>query len=97
MLAEIDKLNNDKSVHGILVQLPLPDQVDKNKVLEAISPDKDVDGFHPINMGRIVAQEESMVPATPSGIIEMLKRENITMKGANATIVAIIDRVNINK
>ena len=87
VLAEIDRLNNDKNIHGILVQLPLPEQIDINKVLEAISPEKDVDGFHPINMGRLVAQEESIVPATPSGIIEMLKRENITMKGANATMV----------
>ena len=74
-------------IHGILVQLPLPQQVDKNMVLEAILPEKDVDGFHPVNMGRLVAQEECLVPATPSGIIEMLKREKIELKGANATMV----------
>jgi len=87
ILAEIDKLNNRKDMHGILVQLPLPPQVDKNMVLEAILPEKDVDGFHPINMGRLVAQQECLVPATPSGIIEMLKREGIKIKGANATMV----------
>jgi len=87
ILAEIDKLNNRKDMHGILVQLPLPPQVDKNRVLEAILPEKDVDGFHPVNMGRLVAQQECLVPATPSGIIEMLKREGIKIKGANATMV----------
>ena len=87
ILAEIDKLNNRKDMHGILVQLPLPPQVDKNMVLEAILPAKDVDGFHPVNMGRLVAQQECLVPATPSGIIEMLKREDIKIKGANATMV----------
>lgn len=87
ILAEIDKLNNREDIHGILVQLPLPEQVDKNRVLEAILPEKDVDGFHPVNMGRLVAQEECLVPATPSGIIEMLKREKIELKGANATMV----------
>ena len=87
ILAEIDKLNNRKDMHGILVQLPLPPQVDKNMVLEAILPAKDVDGFHPVNMGRLVAQQECLVPATPSGIIEMLKREGIKIKGANVTMV----------
>ena len=87
VLAEIEKLNKRNDVHGILVQLPLPPQVDKNLVLEAILPQKDVDGFHPVNMGRLVAQQECLAPATPSGIIEMLKRENIRMKGANVTMV----------
>jgi methylenetetrahydrofolate dehydrogenase (NADP+)/methenyltetrahydrofolate cyclohydrolase len=87
VLDEVDKLNRRDDMHGILVQLPLPPQVDKNMVLEAILPEKDVDGFHPINMGRLVAQQECLVPATPSGIIEMLKRENIEIKGKNATVV----------
>lgn len=87
VLRELEKLNKREDVHGILVQLPLPRQIDKAKVLEAIYPDKDVDGFHPVNMGRLVAQQECLVPATPSGIIEMLKRENITIKGKNATVV----------
>lgn len=87
LLKEIDKLNYDMNVHGILVQLPLPGQVDKNKVLESIFPEKDVDGFHPMSMGRLVAQEECLVPATPSGIIEMLKRRKIEIKGKEVTIV----------
>ena len=87
VLAEIDKLNNRKDIHGILVQLPLPSQVNKNLILEAIKPEKDVDGFHPVNMGRLVAQQDCLVPATPSGIIQMLKREGVTIKGANATMV----------
>jgi methylenetetrahydrofolate dehydrogenase (NADP+) / methenyltetrahydrofolate cyclohydrolase len=87
ILVEIGKLNNRKDIHGILVQLPLPLQVDEKMVLEAILPAKDVDGLHPVNMGRLVAQQEGLVPATPSGIIEMLKREGIKIKGANATMV----------
>jgi len=87
VLAEIDKLNKRNDVHGILVQLPLPPQINKNMVLEAIIPEKDVDGFHPVNIGRLVAQQECLLPATASGIIEMLKREKISMKGANATMV----------
>ncbi len=87
ILKELDKLNERDDIHGILVQLPLPPQVDKAKILEAIKPEKDVDGFHPVNMGRLVAQQECLVPATPSGIIEMLKRENITIKGKNAAMV----------
>ncbi len=87
VLKELDKLNRREDIHGILVQLPLPGQIDKAKVLEAIYPEKDVDGFHPVNIGRLVTQQECLVPATPSGIIEMLKRENITIKGKNATVV----------
>lgn len=87
VLAEIDKLNKRNDVHGILVQLPLPPQINKNMLLEAIMPEKDVDGFHPVNIGRLVAQQECPLPATASGIIEMLKREKITIKGANATMV----------
>jgi len=87
VLKEIDRLNKRADIHGILVQLPLPQQINKNEVLEAILPEKDVDGFHPVNMGRLVAQQECLVPATPSGIIELLKREGITIKGANATMV----------
>lgn len=87
ILKELDKLNMRDDIHGILVQLPLPPRVDKAKVLEGIYPEKDVDGFHPINIGRLVTQQECLVPATPSGIIEMLKRENITIKGKNAAMV----------
>ena len=87
VLKQIDIYNNKKDIHGILVQLPLPPQIDKKKVLEAISPLKDVDGFHPVNIGKLVAQEDGFVPATPAGIIEMLKREKISIKGKNATMV----------
>jgi methylenetetrahydrofolate dehydrogenase (NADP+) / methenyltetrahydrofolate cyclohydrolase len=87
ILKEIDRLNYDTNVHGILVQLPLPPQVEKNRVLEAIFPEKDVDGFHPMSMGRLLAGEDCLVPATPSGIIEMLKRKNIAIKGKEVTIV----------
>lgn len=87
VLKELDKLNNREDIHGILVQLPLPGQIDKAKVLEAIYPEKDVDGFHPVNIGKLVTQQECLVPATPSGIIEMLKREGIDIKGKNATVV----------
>ncbi len=87
VLKEIDKLNNREDIHGILVQLPLPEQIDKAKVLEAIYPEKDVDGFHPVNIGKLVTQQECLAPATPLGIIEMLKREDIIIKGKNATVV----------
>ena len=80
-------------IHGLLVQLPLPPQIDKDKVLYAISPDKDVDGFHPVNIGRLVVQQEGFVPATPAGVIEMLKREKIEIKGRNATVVGHSDIV----
>lgn len=87
LLKKIDHLNYDINVHGILVQLPLPAHVDKNRVLESIFPEKDVDGFHPMSMGRLVAQQDCLVPATPSGIIEMLKRKDIKIKGKEAVIV----------
>jgi len=87
VLKQIEIYNKREDIHGILVQLPLPAQIDKIKVLEAISPQKDVDGFHPVNIGRLVAQQEGFIPATPAGIIEMLKREQISIKGKNATVV----------
>lgn len=87
VLAEIDKLNNRDDIHGILVQLPLPQQVDKDKVLQAIDPAKDVDGFHPVNLGKLVAQQDCFVPATPAGVIEMLKRSGIDLKGKDAVMI----------
>ena len=87
ILLRIDGLNSRRDVHGILVQLPLPQHIDKRKVLEAISPEKDVDGFHPVNMGKLLANNEALIPATPAGIIEMLKRESISLKGRDITIV----------
>jgi len=87
VLGQIKLYQEREDIHGILVQLPLPAHIDKNKVLHAISPDKDVDGFHPVNIGKLVAQQECFIPATPAGVIEMLKREKILIKGQNATMV----------
>jgi methylenetetrahydrofolate dehydrogenase (NADP+)/methenyltetrahydrofolate cyclohydrolase len=87
IIMEIEKLNKKSDVHGILVQLPLPKQIDERILLESIVPEKDVDGFHPFNMGSLVAKQDFLVPATPAGIMEMLKREGIPMKGKNVTIV----------
>ncbi len=87
ILMEIEKLNNRPDIHGILVQLPLPPQVDVRIVLESIAPEKDVDGFHPMNMGSLVAKQDFLVPATPAGVMEMLKRYDIPMKGKDVTVV----------
>ena len=87
VIEKIDDLNLRNNIHGILVQLPLPPQISKSKVLEAIFPEKDVDGFHPVNMGKLLAQEECFIPATPAGIMEILRRENINVMGKNATVV----------
>jgi methylenetetrahydrofolate dehydrogenase (NADP+)/methenyltetrahydrofolate cyclohydrolase len=93
LLALIDKLNDDDSVHGILVQLPLPDQIDDKKVIETISPLKDVDGFHPINVGRmLVGEKDVLLPCTPHGIQVMLMRSGVETSGAN---VVIVGRSNI--
>lgn len=73
LLKEIKKLNSDYDVHGILVQVPLPEQIDENKVLEAIAPQKDVDGFSPVNIGRLYTGQETFAPCTPLGIMELLK------------------------
>jgi methylenetetrahydrofolate dehydrogenase (NADP+)/methenyltetrahydrofolate cyclohydrolase len=88
LLDIVRSLNQDPKVHGILVQLPLPDHIDESTVLEAIDPSKDVDGFHPINVGRLTAGlDTGFVPATPSGIIELLLRYNIDPAGKHAVIV----------
>jgi methylenetetrahydrofolate dehydrogenase (NADP+)/methenyltetrahydrofolate cyclohydrolase len=87
VLELIDKLNSDETVHGFLVQLPVPDQVDEKALQHRISPAKDVDGLHPFNVGLLSQGEDCLVPATPTGIIEMLKREDIPIKGQNVTIV----------
>ncbi len=83
----IDKLNSDKTVHGILVQLPLPTHIDENKIINAINPEKDVDGFHPLNIGKMMLGIKNLLPCTPSGIIEMLKRSNIKIEGKHAVII----------
>lgn len=92
LLEEIDKLNNDDNVHGILVQVPLPKQIDETKVLEKIAPEKDVDGFNPINIGRLYAGVETYIPCTPLGIMEILKHADIDLEGKD---VAVIGRSHI--
>ena len=87
LLDLIDKLNNDSAVNGILVQLPLPDQIDSQKVLSAINPDKDVDGFHTTNVGRLWTGGESLVPCTPFGCSLLLKDHLGNLSGKNAIIV----------
>lgn len=87
LLDLIEKLNNDESVNGILVQLPLPDQINEQAIIEAISPEKDVDGFHPISIGRMLTQQDTFLPCTPSGILTMLQSKNIEIAGKHAVIV----------
>lgn len=87
LLALIDKLNADSSVHGILCQLPLPKHMDEDKVIKRISPEKDVDGFHPQNVGALVIGQKGFVSCTPSGIIQLLKRSNIQMEGKHCVVI----------
>ena len=92
LLGLVDKYNNDPNIHGILVQLPLPKQIDEDKVIEAIKPEKDVDGFHPISVGNLVIGKETFYPCTPYGILLLLERYNIETKGKH---VVIVGRSNI--
>ncbi|MFV0387527.1 MAG: bifunctional methylenetetrahydrofolate dehydrogenase/methenyltetrahydrofolate cyclohydrolase FolD [Pyrinomonadaceae bacterium] len=87
LIAVIERLNADADVDGILVQLPLPKQVDEKAVLEQLDPAKDVDGFHPINVGRLSQGVKALTPCTPAGIIDMLKRKGIEISGQNAVVV----------
>ncbi|HGZ8893246.1 TPA: bifunctional methylenetetrahydrofolate dehydrogenase/methenyltetrahydrofolate cyclohydrolase FolD [Staphylococcus aureus] len=87
VLNELNRLNNDDSVSGILVQVPLPKQVSEQKTLEAINPEKDVDGFHPINIGKLYIDEQTFVPCTPLGIMEILKHADIDLEGKNAVVI----------
>lgn len=87
VVAAVDELNSRNDVDGILVQLPLPKHVDEREVLERVDPEKDVDGFHPINAGRLMQGYETLVPCTPAGVIEILKRSNIEITGRNAVVV----------
>src|SRR5699024_956321 len=87
LLNIIDEQNNDHAVHGILVQLPLPDQIREKRVIESIDPKKDVDGFHPINIGRMMTGEDAFLPCTPYGIVEMIKSKNITIEGKHAVVI----------
>ena len=87
VLETVERLNADDSVHGILVQLPLPDQVDSNAIINSIDPDKDVDGFHTTNVGRLTTGQESLVPCTPLGCMLMLRHFVGELKGKRAMIV----------
>lgn len=87
LLAKIEALNKDEDVDGILVQLPLPSNMDERKVCNAVAPEKDVDGFHIINMGRLYGDMKAIVPATPLGVIEILKRFKIETHGRNAVVI----------
>ena len=87
LLNEIEKLNNDDNVHGILVQLPLPKHIDAEQILNAVSPQKDVDGFHPINAGKLVIGEAKLIPCTPLGILEMIKSTGDEIDGKLALVI----------
>lgn len=87
LLTLIDELNERKDVHGILVQLPLPDNIDKTKVLERIHPSKDVDGFHPYNIGHLLQRDPILRPCTPYGVVKMLQSTGVNLSGLNATVV----------
>lgn len=87
LLKLIDKLNKDPKIHGILVQLPLPKQINEDLILEAISPEKDVDGFHPYNVGRLAVGKPLFQPCTPYGMIKMLEYSDISVEGKHAVII----------
>lgn len=87
LLKIISELNNDKTVHGILVQLPLPKHINEEKILLAISPEKDVDGFHPVNVGNLVIGKKAFLPCTPHGIIVLLQKMNIETSGKHAVVI----------
>ncbi|ARK20147.1 bifunctional methylenetetrahydrofolate dehydrogenase/methenyltetrahydrofolate cyclohydrolase FolD [Sporosarcina ureae] len=87
LLAEVEKLNQDDTIDGILVQLPLPKHIDENKVIRAISPEKDVDGFHPMNVGKMLIGQETFLPCTPYGIMQLLERSNVDIAGKHAVII----------
>jgi methylenetetrahydrofolate dehydrogenase (NADP+) / methenyltetrahydrofolate cyclohydrolase len=87
LLEKIQQLNEDASIHGILVQLPLPEGIQTEKVIEQIDPSKDVDGFHPVNIGRMMIGEDAFLPCTPYGIMKMLQYENISVSGKHAVII----------
>lgn len=92
LLAKIEELNLDTSIHGILIQLPLPKHINEKKVIETIVPEKDVDGFHPINIGRMMTGQDAFLPCTPYGIMIMLEEMNIQIEGKH---VVVVGRSNI--
>ena len=92
LIALISRMNNDPKINGILVQLPLPKHLDENEVLFAINPEKDVDGFHPVNVGKMVAGQKAFLPCTPNGVVQLLLRSGVKIEGAH---VVIVGRSNI--
>lgn len=92
LLALIAKMNNDSRIHGILVQLPLPKHIREQEVLLAINPEKDVDGFHPVNVGKMVIGEKTFLPCTPHGVVQMLLRSEVKLDGAE---IVVVGRSNI--
>ncbi|MGH9816881.1 MAG: bifunctional 5,10-methylenetetrahydrofolate dehydrogenase/5,10-methenyltetrahydrofolate cyclohydrolase [Candidatus Acidiferrales bacterium] len=93
MLRVVDDLNGRDDIDGILVQMPLPKQVDGKRILDAVAPEKDVDGFHPINVGKLVAGKPNLVACTPAGCMEILRRSEIAIEGANAVVMGRSDIV----
>lgn len=87
LLALVDKLNRQESIHGILVQLPLPAHIEEKAVIDAIAVHKDVDGFHPVNVGNLVIGDDSLLPCTPAGVIELIKRTGLEMAGKHAVVI----------
>ncbi len=87
LIEQIQTLNEDEAVHGILVQMPLPKHIDKNKVVETISPNKDVDGFHDLNAGKLYAGKDGLYPCTPYGVIHMLEYSGIEIEGKHAVVI----------
>ena len=87
LIALVNQMNNDPKINGILVQLPLPKGLNESEVLLAIAPEKDVDGFHPMNVGKMMVGEKAFLPCTPHGVIQLLLRSGVTIEGANTVIV----------
>ncbi|EAD7780261.1 bifunctional methylenetetrahydrofolate dehydrogenase/methenyltetrahydrofolate cyclohydrolase FolD [Listeria monocytogenes] len=87
LLSVVEELNEDKTIHGILVQLPLPEHISEEKVIDTISYDKDVDGFHPVNVGNLFIGKDSFVPCTPAGIIELIKSTDTQIEGKRAVVI----------
>ncbi len=87
LLSEVEKLNTNPDIDGFIVQLPLPKHINENKIIEAVSPEKDADGFHPVNIGKMLLGQDSFIPATPMGILELLSRYNIKTEGKHCVIL----------
>lgn len=87
LLTEIEALNNNPDVDGFIVQLPLPKHIDEQKVINAVHPDKDVDGFHPVNLGKLVLGLPAFIPATPNGIVELIKRAGVETEGKHCVVI----------